>query len=153
MDADRSAPVYETAEIAVDATPDAVWDTLTDIDSWPRWMPGVQSVVTHGPFAAGSRFEWKAGPGTIRSEVAEAERPRSAAWKGRTFGIRAAHAWRIEDSGPGLTHVHSAESWTGLLPRLLPGVLRKAVRRALDEGLPALKAEAERRSASGSGWR
>ena len=106
-------------------------------------------MVTHGPFAVGSRFEWKAGPGAIRSEVVEAERPRSAAWKGRTFGIRAVHIWVFEAAGPGLTRVRSAESWTGLLPRLLPGVLRRAVRRALDEGLPALRAEAERRTASG----
>ena len=149
MDADRNASVYETAEIDVDAAPEAVWDTLTDLDTWPRWMPGVHSVVTHGPFAVGSRFEWKAGAGTIRSEVVEAERPGGGVWKGRAFGIRAAHAWRIEDSGPGLTHVHSAESWTGPPPRLLPGALGKAVRRALEEGLPALKAEAERRAGPG----
>jgi hypothetical protein len=144
IDAYRDAPVYETGEIEVDASPEAVWDTLSDLSSWPRWMPGVKSVSFHGPFAVGKEFEWKAGPGTIRSQITVADRPDRAAWKGRTFGITAVHVWNVRSRGPAATHVHSAESWSGLLPRLLPR-LRKSVRRALDAALPALKAEAERR--------
>ena len=148
IDAERGAPVYETGDIDVDASPEAVWDTLTDLDSWPRWSPGVTSVVTRGPFAVGTRFEWKAGPGRIRSEVVAADRPHGAAWRGRTFGIAAVHVWTMESRGPAATRVHSAESWAGPLPRLLPAAMRKMVRRALDEGLAALKAESERRSAT-----
>src|SRR5437870_332074 len=95
MDPDPAAPVYETADIDVAAPAEAVWDSLTDVESWPRWMPGVKSVVTHGPFSVGSKFEWRAGPGVIRSEVMAAARPRLAAWKGRTMGTR---------SGPCLAH-------------------------------------------------
>ena len=150
IDAERDAPVYEAGDLDVQARPEAVWDTLTDLASWPRWSPGVQSVTAHGPFAVGTRFAWKAGPGTIKSEVIAADRPGAAAWRGRTFGIDAVHAWSIEARGPGATHVHSAESWSGLLPRVLPAAMRKMVRRALDDGLAALKAEAERRSGAGA---
>jgi uncharacterized protein YndB with AHSA1/START domain len=144
---DPSAPVFETAAIDVQAPAETVWDTLTDVDSWPQWMPGVRSVVTHGPFGVGSKFEWRAGPGLIRSEVVTAERPHIAGWRGRTFGISAVHTWRIQPpAGSASSHVDSSEAWSGLLPLLLRGMMRKAVRRALDEGLPALKAEAERRS-------
>ena len=148
-DADRSAPVYETGQIDIGANPQVVWDPLTDVDSWPRWLPGVKSMTTHGPFAPGSTFEWKAGPGTIRSEVVTADRPHAAAWKGRTLGIDAVHVWHIAASGTG-TRVATAESWNGFLPKLLPKLMRKPVRQALDEGLPALKAEAERRAAGGA---
>ena len=146
LDAQRDAPVYETGAVEVLASPEAVWDTLTDLESWPQWSPGVKAVTTQGPFAVGSRFEWKAGPGRIKSEVVASDRPSRAAWRGRTFGITAVHAWTMEPRGPATTHVHSAESWSGLLPRLLPAAMRKMVRRALDDGLPALKAEAETRS-------
>jgi carbon monoxide dehydrogenase subunit G len=145
-DADRSAPVYETGQIDIGATPEVVYDTLTDVDSWPQWLPGVKSMTTHGPFAPGTTFEWKAGPGRIKSEVVTANRPDTATWKGRTLGIDAVHTWRMTPSATG-THVETAESFAGLLPKLLPKVMRKPVRQALDEGLPALKTEAERRAA------
>jgi hypothetical protein len=146
IDAERDAPVYETGEVDVDASAEVVWDTLTDLASWPRWMPDVKSVVTRGPFGVGSKFEWRAGPGLIRSEVLAANRPSHASWRGRTFGIEAVHVWNIEARSAAGCHVQSAESWSGLAPRLLAPRMRKTVRGALDGGLLALKAEAERRS-------
>ena len=144
--ADRDAPVFVTTDIDVDASPEAVWDTLTDLDSWPQWMPGVKSMTRRGPFAVGSTFEWRAGPGTIKSEIVEAARPSSAAWKGRTMGIDAVHVWTIEPRGPTTTHVHTEESWSGLLPRVLRKTMHNSLKKSLDEGLPAIKAEAERRA-------
>ncbi|HEV3400576.1 MAG TPA: SRPBCC family protein [Acidimicrobiales bacterium] len=145
MEADRRAPVHETGEIFVDARPEIVWDTLTDLASWPRWMPGVKAMQVEQPAGVGTRFRWRAGPGTIRSEILESDRPRSVGWKGRTLGIDALHAWRMEEQTGGC-YVSTEESWRGALARMLPGVMRKAVRRALDDGLPALKEEAERRA-------
>ena len=145
-DADRDAPVFVATEIDVDASAEAVWDTLTDLDSWPRWLPGVKSMTMRGPFAVGSTFEWRAGPGTIKSEIVEAERPSRAAWKGRTMGMDAVHAWRIEPLGPATTRVHTEESWNGLLPRVLRKMMHNSLEKSLDEALPAVKAEAERRS-------
>ena len=105
-------------------------------------------MVTHGPFSVGSKFEWRAGPGVIRSEVMDAARPRLAAWKGRTMGTRAVHAWRIDALGSDSSHVHTGESWRRPLPLLMRGMMGRAVRSALDAGAHALKAEAERRSRS-----
>ena len=44
------------------------------------------------------------------------------------------------------THVATEESWSGPVARLLPGLMSKTVRKALGDGLPALKAEAEGRA-------
>jgi uncharacterized protein YndB with AHSA1/START domain len=145
-DTDTTAPVQEASEIDVDAPAETVWDTLTDLESWPGWMDGTKSVTTHGSFTVGTAFEWKNGPGTIKSEVLAADRPGQVAWSGHTMGIRAIHVWNIEARGPGTTHVHTAESWSGLAPRALRGPLGKALRRALDGGVQSLKAEAERRA-------
>ena len=59
-------------------------------------------------------------------------------------GTSALHVWRLETHDGG-THVFTEESWAGPLARLLPKLLSKTVRKALDDGLPALKAEAEHR--------
>ncbi len=147
MEADHSAPVCESGEIVVDARPEIVWDTLTDLRSWPRWMPGVKSIHLDEPLAVGTRFHWKAGPGTIRSEILESDRPRSVGWRGRTLGIDALHLWRMEGQGES-TRVFTEESWNGLLARVLRGSMSKTVRKALDDGLPALKREAEGRARS-----
>lgn len=145
MDVDHRAPVCESKEIVIDAPADVVWDALSDFSSWPNWMPGVKSVQVDGPIQAGTRFEWKAGPGTIRSEILESDRPRSIGWKGRTFGITALHVWRMEEQG-GSTRVSTEESWDGLLARALRGSMSKTVSKALGDGLAGLKGEAERRA-------
>ncbi len=145
IDADRAVPVFATADIDVDASPEAVWDTLTDLRSWPQWHAGVKSVLFDGPFAVGSTFKWSAGTGFIRSEIVTADRPSRVAWKGYHGRIEAVHVWTMEPVGRATTHVHTAESWSGALPRLLPGTMRKTLNRLIRKGLPGLKAEAERR--------
>lgn len=39
MEADHNAPVCESGEVVIDARPEIVWATLTDVGSWPGWMP------------------------------------------------------------------------------------------------------------------
>ena len=144
MDADHRAPVCESGEIVISARPEVVWDTLTDLRSWPDWLPGVQAVHVDEPVRIGTRFRWKAGPGTITSEIVDSDRPRSVAWKGRTLGITAVHVWRTEEQGAS-TRVFTEESWGGLIPRVLRGFSARTVRKALENGVQALKTEAERR--------
>lgn len=147
VETDHQAPVRESSEIAVDAPPDVVWDTLTDFRSWPGWMPGVKSVEIDEAPRVGTRFEWKAGPGRIRSEIVEFDPLRSVAWTGRTFGVNAVHVWRTEAQGEA-TSVLTEESWAGPLARVLRGWAAKTVKKAIDDGLAALKAESERRARS-----
>jgi carbon monoxide dehydrogenase subunit G len=149
VEVDHSAPVCESGEILIGARPEIVWDTLTELRSWPRWMPGIKSMLVDEPFAVGTKFKWKAGPGSIRSEVLDSDRPRSVGWKGRTLGITALHLWRMEGQGES-TRVFTEESWSGPLSRVLRGSMSTTVRKALDDGLPALKTEAEDRARSRS---
>lgn len=146
MEVDRQAPVRESSEITIDARPEVVWATLIDVDSWPQWMPGVSRVEADRPLAEGTTFAWKAGPGTIRSEILAFDPPRLVGWKGRSLGIAARHVWRLEASGDGATEVRTEESWKGLVPRVLKAMMSTTVGKALDDGLAALKGEAEARS-------
>jgi hypothetical protein len=147
MDVDRDAPAYAEGRIEVDAPRQLVWDVLVAFADWPSWNTGVTSVEYAGPLEPGALFRWKSGPGTIRSRVEEVDAPRAIAWRGKTFGIKAEHAWQLDDAD-GKTVVATQEGWRGLVVRFLRHSIRPTLQRSIDEGLEALKVEAERRAAS-----
>ena len=93
----------------------------------------------------GSRFRWKAGPGTITSTLQRVEPARLIAWTGRTSGIKAHHVYALEPRD-GRTYVRTEESYDGIVSRLFHRSLQKTLDEALADGLRYLKAEAERRS-------
>jgi uncharacterized membrane protein len=147
MDIDQNAPVIAHEQVLIAADVQTVWDVLSDIERWPRWNEGVRSVAVHGPVAPGTTFHWKAGPGTIKSRLAEVDAPRRIVWTGVTLGIRAVDAYSLEASDGG-TLVRQGESWDGLLARLFRSRMERTLRSGLRDGLRSLKAEAERRAAA-----
>ena len=147
MDVNRNAPVVAADEIEIAASPEAVWDVLTDLESWPRWNPDVKSMSLEGGLEQGSVFRWRAGPGTITSTIQHVEAPREIAWTGTTFGIKARHVYRLEPRGEA-TLVHTEESYEGLVARALRRSLQKTLEKALTDGLRHLKTEAEGRRAA-----
>jgi uncharacterized protein YndB with AHSA1/START domain len=146
VEVNRNAPVVAATEIDFAASADAVWDVLTDIESWPRWNPDVKSMSLQGGLAKGSVFRWRAGPGTITSTIQHVEPPKLIAWTGTTLGIKAKHVYRLEPRD-GATLVQTEESYEGLVARLLRGSLQRTLEKGLSDGLRYLKAETERRSA------
>jgi hypothetical protein len=145
IEINEEAPVVGACETEISATPELVWQVLTGIDNWPRWNPEVKSAFLEGDLAEGTGFQWKAGPGTIRSTITHVEPPRMIAWTGKTLGIKAIHIHVLEPRD-GTTLVKTQESYDGLVARVFPGQLQKTLDRALDDGLRHLRAEAERRS-------
>jgi uncharacterized protein YndB with AHSA1/START domain len=139
--------VVAAKEIEVAARPEAVWDVLTDIESWPRWNPDVKSMSMQGGLAKGSVFRWRAGPGTITSTIEHVEPPKLIAWTGTTLGIKAKHVYRLEPRD-GATLVRTEESYEGLVTRLLRRSLQKTLEKGLSDGLRYLKTETERRRAA-----
>ena len=143
---DGNAPVIAEDEILIEAGVEKVWGIMRDVAGWPQWNPDIAEVQLDGEIAEGSTFQWKAGPATIRSTMRVLDPPHRMAWTGRTLGIRAAHAWGLKSSGAG-TIVATAESWNGLLPRLLRKRLSVFLQQSINSGLGYLKAEAESREA------
>ena len=139
-----SAPVVGSCEIEIAAAPEVAWGVLTDIDRWPSWNPAVKSVSLEGGIDEGSKFRWKAGPGTIKSTIRGVEKPWRIAWSGTSFGIKAIHVHTLEPRD-GRTLVRTEESYDGLVARLFRGRLQKTLDNALQSELQHLKAEAERR--------
>jgi hypothetical protein len=143
---DETAPVVARGSIDIEAEPERVWALMSSIEGWPSWNPDVKWARLDGDLAAGSGFQWKAGPGTIRSTIAHVDEPSQLAWTGSTLGIHAVHVWRIEPAATG-AKVLTEESWRGLLPRLLRSAMTRSLQTSIDRGLEALKAAAEDASA------
>ncbi len=141
----KNAPVVAEGEIEIKASPELIWQLITDIEAWPTWNPDVRSAKIAGAVAPGTQFSWKAGPGLIRSTFRAVESPRLLAWTGRTMGIRAVHVWELLPS-EGTTRLRTEESWEGLIASTFKGRMRKALQKAIDGGLRHTKREAERRA-------
>jgi len=152
MDIDSEAPVIARAQVQIAADPETVWDVLSDFEQWPSWNSDVRSMSLRGPLEPGSTFEWKAGPGKIRSRLGEVDHPHKIAWTGVTLSIKAVDVFRIEarDSG---TVVTEEESWSGLMARLFRSPLQRTLQKSIEQGLQSLKAAAETRALAAVGQR
>lgn len=58
------APMRAVARRELQSTPEAVFDTLADAASWPRWFPGMEHCrwLTPAPHGVDSQREVKVGP-------------------------------------------------------------------------------------------
>jgi uncharacterized protein YndB with AHSA1/START domain len=130
VEIDRSSPVVFEKEVEIQASPESVWNVLTDVDRWPAWNPDIRSARLNGTFAEGSEFRWKSGPSTITSTVERVDKPRLVGWRGKTLGATAIHVWKLEPTATG-TRVRSEESMSGLVPRLF----RSSMQRTLEKSL------------------
>lgn len=145
IDIDRKAPAVGAAETYIGSPVETVWRVLSDLEKWPDWNRSVTKIRVNGAVEAGTTFDWRAGGMRISSRLEEVDPPARIAWTGRMFGVRAVHVWELAAEGPG-TRVRTRESFAGWLARLLPGTMRKALAKALEQGVAALKTEAESRS-------
>lgn len=143
MNINHNAPVISRGEITINAPIETVWDIMADIDNWPRWNHDVEEARLDGPLEPGSRLTWKAGPGTIKSELQDVERPNRIAWTGTTLGIKAVHVWVLAEQD-GKTTVTTEESWEGLPVRLFKKASQKQLDQAIGTGLNYLRAEVEK---------
>jgi hypothetical protein len=149
MDIDRQAPAAAAGEVLIAAPQETVWEVLSDIPNWPTWNADIASMAVQGGIEPGTEFRWKAGSASLVSQLEVVDPPREIGWTGTSMGIHAVHVFHLE-SRDGRTAVRSEESFRGLIPSLLRGYSRKVLQRGIDGILEALKAEAERRAATGS---
>jgi uncharacterized membrane protein len=147
VDADRKAPVFSEGRIEIAASAEGLWDLMADIERWPSWNPDVREASVLGDIAEGTRFRWKAGPGTITSTLRMVDRPRAIGWTGRIFGIAAIHVWRFETRGD-VTVASMEESFDGLVARLFRRRLQQQLDATTRAGLENLKSVAEQRSST-----
>lgn len=125
-----NAPVVCRKTILINASVEAVWSVLTDIDHWPEWQAEIPTAKANGPLAAGTPFKWKTGGLKIRSVLHTVEPPRYFGWKGTSVGTYAVHNWILSEKD-GQTEVEVEESMDGIPVRLF----RKSFQKSLESGM------------------
>ena len=139
-------PVSASSEMTINAPIQKVWKIQTDLAHWRDWNADIEKMEVKGEIGKGTVFIWRAGGITIDSTITEYKPNRIIAWKGKTIGIDAYHVWRFDDKGD-KTHVYTEETFTGILPWLLPGTMRNEIDKALKHGVKVLKIAAEKTDA------
>ena len=142
IELDGRPPVFGSAEARIKAPIETVWEILSDLENWTKWNKRVQRIRVNGPIEAGTSFEWASGGVKIISRLEEVVRPTRIAWRGKMFGVQAVHVWNLVPESRG-TLVRTEECFMGWLAKLLPGVMRKTLLKALWQGIADLKAAAE----------
>lgn len=126
----ENAPVVEKQETFIPATPELVWEVISNINQWPEWQSDVTQAELFGELQEGATFKWKAGGIQFKSELHTVIEHHAIGWTGKTFGAKAIHNWYFEEKDGG-TMVYVEESLQGLFP----GLLKKRISENLREGM------------------
>ena len=137
------------AEVEIQATPDRVWEVLTDLAAYHEWNPFI--VQAAGRAVPGGRLELQMRllgrrPTTLRPEVLEADPARRLRWLGRLLvpGLfDGEHSFTLQPTAPGSTRLTQHEEFRGLLAPLLLAMIAKPTLAAFQRMNDALKTRVE----------
>ncbi len=115
-----------TNTIEVPASPETVWDVLTDGPGHSTWDPHVEAI--EGSFDEGAQLEVKFRQGmTFRPTVTEVDDNRRLEWLGKllvTGLFDGRHSWELEPTDTG-TRITQSEEFSGILVPLMGRIIRK----------------------------
>lgn len=136
-------------EITIDATPDRVWEILTDLERYELWNPFV--IASEGEVVAGRRLVNRLQPPggkavTFKPTVTVVDPGRTFEWLGRlglpkVFDGR--HRFDLEPTPDGGTRLVHQEFFNGLLVPFLRSMLDTKTLEGFELMNEALKARAE----------
>lgn len=134
-------------EIEFEATPQEVWDVLTDLPAYGEWNPFIRRI--EGEPRTGAKLEVRMEPEgeramTFRPTVLTVEPGREFRWLGHLLvpGVfDGEHRWSVEEIEPGRVRFTQSERFGGILVPLLWKKLRDGGTakgfRAMNEALAA----------------
>jgi hypothetical protein len=141
-------------EIAIKATPQRVWEILTDFPAYPAWNPFIPHIS--GSTTVGSRLDVQLQPPggrgmRMRPTVLAAAPSQELRWLGH-LGVPGLfdgeHRFRIEPLGTDRVRFIQDERFSGLLAPLVMRFIERATRQGFEAMNEALKARAEQSSSS-----
>lgn len=142
MNINANAPVFQTNEILIQASPERVWEVLSDINQWPSWNAKISRASLEGQAQVGAIFQWKVNGASIRSVLHTVEPKKAFGWSGVTFGGSAIHNWYLESKN-GYTLVKVEESMEGWLVALFKNKMNKDLASDMLFWLEQLKTRSE----------
>lgn len=138
-------------EVMIGAPPAAVWQALTDVESWPRWTASVTRVkrLDDGPLRVGSQTRLKQPRMTaIIWEVTRLEVNRDFTWVGRSPGLTTTARHVLDPAGDG-TLLRLSLDHQGRLAGLIARLTGRRTQRYLSLEANGLKASAQAAAAAG----
>ena len=143
MTINQEAPVVQTKSILIEATPEKVWQILTNIQNWDKWNERIKKSKLQGNLEVGSSFTWKTNGSKIKSKIHSFIPYKTLGWQGKTFGASAIHNWYLEPTENG-TKVRVEESMEGWVVRLMKKKLNNKLADDMVYWLNQLKKESEK---------
>jgi hypothetical protein len=136
-------------EIEIEASPECVWQTLTDFAAYPQWNPFI--VQIEGPLVCGQRLQATMKPAgsrgmTFTPTVLEATPNREFRWGGRLLlpGLMdAEHRFRIEPMESRLIRFVHSETFHGILVPLFLRLMKSGTLAGFNAMNEALKQRVE----------
>ncbi len=106
-------------EALVGASRDEVWQLLDDLESMPRWLPGVRAVASSGPTRVGTRYRTSTSLlGVVRTrdwEVVEHRPPHRQVRAASEGTLERRLALTLDSRGSG-TRLHAELEFRSALP-------------------------------------
>ncbi|AWW32815.1 polyketide cyclase/dehydrase [Echinicola strongylocentroti] len=143
MTINKEAPVVQIKEIIINATPEKVWQILTNIGSWNEWNERIKQPTLQGDLEVGSSFTWKTNGSKIKSRIHSFSPNKTLGWKGKAFGASAIHNWYLEPTENG-TKVSVEESMEGWIINLMKKKMNEKLADDIIYWLEQLKKESEK---------
>lgn len=138
----QNAPVVQSKEIEINATPEKVWAVMSAIDQWSDWNKNIKNPRTLSELAEGSQFKWKNNGSSITSTIHTLEQNRMMGWTGKNFAAKAIHNWYLTPTEHG-TKVSTEESMEGWLMSMMKKKMNEVLVEDMTTWLSQLKAKCE----------
>ncbi len=140
-----------SSSIEIDASPERVWQVLTDFGLYPQWNPFIRRV--RGKAIGRARLLVRVQPSgargmTFRPVVTRADPGRELRWRGGLLIpglLDREHIFVIEPLEEGRVRFSQRQVFSGLLAPLLARGLHRDTRRGFEEMAYAFKERAERK--------
>ncbi len=137
----------------VKAGPEAIWDEIVKVDTWPEWKPFIKKAGISGSdsLANGTKFKMTISAGgplpvPLAATIKEFNKPGRLAWGGGVPGIfHAIHSFDFKDMGQ-TTMVTTREEFKGISTGLLLLVVgREDLEKLHQQWLDAIKKRVEQK--------
>lgn len=143
MTVNKEAPVFQTREVYINASPERVWEVLTYVEDWEVWNDRIKKPALQEELKLGSAFTWRTNGSKIKSVIHTFKINRALGWSGKTFGAKAVHNWFFEPAPSG-TIVMVEESMEGWIMKLMKNKMNRKLGDDMQYWLEQLKVESEK---------
>jgi hypothetical protein len=132
------------AATEIHASPQAVWRVLTDLPRFRLWNPFIRAA--RGSTMKGGTVRVRVEGLHFAARITERQDERELRWDGHVGAdwlARGDHVFTITQLADGWVRFHQVETFSGVLPWLLRGLLARQARRGFEAMNAALAKEAE----------